>query len=108
MLFVILVLQLHVAGRSFEDEKRRDRFENYLGAAIAGFPNLFMIHGPGSPDVLQTMPLSGERTANWIAESIAHLRANNLGAIEATDEAASMWDDEINAAAAQTLYPLSD
>ena len=24
---------------------------------VAGFPNLFMIHGPGSPGVFFTMPL---------------------------------------------------
>ena len=104
------MLNLNPKGRDglSLQEKWADRFENYLGATIAGFPNLFMIHGPGSPGVLYTMPLGGERTANWIAESIAHLRANNLGAIEATDEAASMWDEEINSAAAQTLYPLTD
>jgi hypothetical protein len=53
------------------------------------------------------MPLGGERTANWIAESIAHLRANNLGAIEATDEAASMWDEEINAGRSADTLPLN-
>jgi len=67
-----------------------------------------MIHGPGSPGVLYTMPLGGERTANWIGESIAYLRQNNLGAIEATDEAALQWDEEINVAASKTLYPLTN
>lgn len=86
-------------------EKWDERFENYLGASIAGFPNLFMIHGPGSPGVLYTMPLGGERTTDWIAECIRYLKENGLGAIEAAPEAAMAWDREINEMANQTLYP---
>ena len=104
------MLNLNPKGRGglSLQQKWSQRFENYLGATIAGFPNLFMIHGPGSPGVLYTMPLGGERTANWIGESIAYLRQNNLGAIEATDEAALQWDEEINVAASKTLYPLTN
>ena len=51
-------------------EKWDGRFDTYLGTAIAGFPNLFMVHGPGSPGVLYTMPLGGERTIQWIADCI--------------------------------------
>ena len=94
-------------GVSLQD-KWSERFETYLGTAIAGFPNLFMIHGPGSPGVLYTMPLGGERTMDWIADCIRYLQQHDLGAMEATDQAAQKWDEEINAAANQTLYPLTD
>ena len=87
------------------EEKWHERFETYLGTAIAGFPNLFMVHGPTSPGVLYTMPLGGERTIQWIGESITHLRAHGLGAMEATDAASAEWDREINETAEQTLYP---
>ena len=82
-----------------------EQFDNYLGTMIAGFPNLFMIHGVGSPGVLYTMPLGGERTTQWIGQCISHLNENNLGALEATDEAAKAWNEEINTMANQTLYP---
>ena len=39
----------------------------YLGLATAGFPNLFIITGPGSPSVLSNMVPSIEQHANWIA-----------------------------------------
>ena len=39
----------------------KDRFYTYLGMAIPGFPNLFMVHGPESPSVLFNMPLGAER-----------------------------------------------
>ena len=87
------------------DEKWSEQFDNYLGTMIAGFPNLFMIHGVGSPGVLYTMPLGGERTTQWIGQCISHLNKNNFGALEATDEAAKAWNEEINTMANQTLYP---
>ena len=43
----------------------------YLGLAIAGFPNLFMITGPGSPSVLTNMIVSIEQHVDWIADCIA-------------------------------------
>ena len=86
-------------------QKWDERFDNYLGTTIAGFPNLFMIHGPGAPGVFFTMPLGGERTTAWIADCIRHLRDNGLGAIEATEDAETDWDREINAIADRTLYP---
>ena len=91
-------------GVSLED-KWTGTFDNYLGTTISGFPNLFMVHGPGSPGVLYTMPLGGERTVEWIAECIQHLRSEGLGTIEATEDACDNWVREINEMADQTLYP---
>ena len=86
-------------------DKWEQRFDNYLGTALAGFPNLFMIHGPGAPGVFFTMPLGGELTTAFIADCIRHVRASDQGAIEATPEAEEGWDQEINAIANRTLYP---
>ncbi len=86
-------------------EKWAGRFDTYLGMSVAGFPNLFMIHGPQSPGVLYTMPLGGERHVAWIEAAVRHLDANGFGAIDATPDAEAAWDDEVNALANRTLYP---
>ncbi len=101
------MLNLNPKGRGGVSlkEKWEERFDNYLGTAIAGFPNLFMIHGPGAPGVFFTMPLGGELTTTWIADCIQHLSENKLGAVEATEAAETDWDREINAIAERTLYP---
>ena len=39
-----------------------------------GFPNLFMITGPGSPSVLSNMIVSIEQHVDLITDSIEHLR----------------------------------
>lgn len=101
------MLNLNPAGRDGVrlKDKWHERFDNYLGATIAGFPNLFMLHGPGSPGVFYTMPLGGERTINWIGDCLRHLEAQGLGSVEATAQAEAQWDEELNALANRTLYP---
>ncbi|MEZ5728129.1 MAG: hypothetical protein R3E48_09150 [Burkholderiaceae bacterium] len=44
---------------------------NYLGLMVAGFPNLFMVTGPGSPSVLTNMIMSIEQHVEFIADCIA-------------------------------------
>jgi len=77
----------------------------YLGVACAGFPNLFLITGPGSPSVLTNMLVSIEQHVDWVADAIGHLRAHGLAAIEPTREAQDAWVDHVNELAAQTLFP---
>ena len=104
------MLKLNPKGRDGVSlrEKWNTRFDNYLGMTMAGFPNLFMIHGPGSPGVFFTMPLGAERQTAWIDSCIRHLDEAGLGAMETTQEAEASWDRELNAIADRTLYPLSD
>ena len=77
----------------------------YLGLAVAGFPNLFTITGPGSPSVLSNMIVSIEQHVDWIADCLAHLRAHGHAAIEATVEAQDAWVAHVNEVGHMTLYP---
>ena len=104
------MLKLNPKGRGGVSlqEKWDARFDNYLGMTIAGYPNLFMIHGPGSPGVFFTMPLGAERQTAWIDSCIRHLEKTGQGAMEATPDAEAEWDREVNGIADRTLYPLAD
>jgi len=77
----------------------------YLGIGSAGFPNLFMITGPGSPSVLSNMVVSIEQHVDWVAAAVEHLESQGLRAIEATQEAQDAWVDHVNEIASYTLYP---
>jgi cation diffusion facilitator CzcD-associated flavoprotein CzcO len=77
----------------------------YLGVAIAGFPNLFTITGPGSPSVLSNMPVSIEHHVEWISDCIAYLRKNHLSTIEATAEGEEQWTAHVAEVANTTLMP---
>jgi cyclohexanone monooxygenase len=77
----------------------------YLGLMTAGFPNLFMITGPGSPSVLSNMIVSIEQHVDWIADCLAEMRKRDLGCIEPTAEAEAAWVAHVNEVAHRTLYP---
>ena len=79
----------------------------YLGLQTPGFPNLFTITGPGSPSVLTNMPTAIEQHADWIADCIAHMRAQGLRRIEATPAATESWVEHVNEAANATLLPMA-
>ena len=55
----------------------------YLGLMVAGFPNMFVVTGPGSPSVKTQMILAIEQHTDWIAACLQHLRAHGYQRIEA-------------------------
>ena len=79
--------------------------QTYLGLTVAGFPNLFMITGPGSPSVLSNMIVSIEQHVDWIAGCLTHLRAHGQATIEAEPGAEEMWVTHVNEVGNLTLYP---
>jgi len=77
----------------------------YLGLMTAGFPNFFTITGPGSPSVLSNMMVSIEQHVDWIADCLAHLRAEGMTTIEPTATAEAGWMTHVNDCAQITLFP---
>jgi cyclohexanone monooxygenase len=90
------------AGLALRD-KWRDGPRAYLGLAMAGFPNLFTITGPGSPSVLSNMIPSIEQHVEWIAECVEYMRARGVARIEATGEAEDAWVAHVNDVADASL-----
>ncbi len=81
---------------------------NYLGLAVAGFPNLFTVTGPLSPSVLSNMVVSIEQHVDWISDCIAHLRASGRSAIEATAEAEDGWVEHVAEVGSYSLFPTAE
>jgi cyclohexanone monooxygenase len=80
----------------------------YLGLMVSGFPNMFVITGPGSPGVKTQMIASIEQHTDWIAECLKHMRDNGHDRIEPTETAEMAWVQHVNAVADSTLYPLAN
>jgi cation diffusion facilitator CzcD-associated flavoprotein CzcO len=81
---------------------------NYLGLAMAGFPNLFTITGPLSPSVLSNMVVSIEQHVDWVADCIDYLRSQGYRAIEATEDAQDEWVQHVADVGSFTLFPMAD
>jgi cation diffusion facilitator CzcD-associated flavoprotein CzcO len=103
------LLRIDIRGRG--EQRLRDKWADgprtYLGLQVAGFPNLFVITGPGSPSVLTNMPTAIEQHVEWISDCIAHVREHGLTSIEATGDAEEEWVDYVRSVAETTLYPLA-
>ncbi|WP_432487884.1 flavin-containing monooxygenase [Kineococcus sp. SYSU DK018] len=78
--------------------------KTYLGLAVAGFPGLFTVTGPGSPSVLSNMVVSIEQHVEWIADAISWSRERGTEVFEATQEAQEAWVEHVNAVADSTLF----
>ncbi len=104
----LLAMDIRGRGEYALGEKWAEGPRTYLGLMVAGFPNLFIITGPGSPSVLSNMIVSIEQHVDWIADCLAYLRAHRYVSIEATDDAEDAWVTHANAVADTTLYPLAN
>jgi cation diffusion facilitator CzcD-associated flavoprotein CzcO/acetyl esterase/lipase len=101
------LLEIDIRGRAGQTLRTKwsEGPRTYLGLTLAGFPNMFLITGPGSPSVLSNMVCSIEQHIDWIADCIGHLRERGLGTIEATAEAESGWVAHVAEVAEATLFP---
>jgi len=94
-------------GQALRDDWRHGP-RTYLGLGVDGFPNLFIVSGPGAPAVLANMVLHAEAHVNWIADCIDHLDKHGYAGIEARLEAVNLWIAECAARAEATLFPKAD
>ena len=76
---------------------------SYLGLAVAGFPNLFTIHGPGSPSAAANFVAAMEQNVEWIGACVSYLREHGFRTIEALPEAQQEWVDQATALVAATV-----
>jgi cyclohexanone monooxygenase len=101
------VAKIDIRGRNglTLNQKWAEGPKTYLGLMSAGFPNLFIITGPGSPSVLSNMIVSIEQHVDWIADCVAWMRERSLEAMEADKDAEDKWVAHVNEVAHTTLYP---
>ncbi|QJQ32618.1 NAD(P)/FAD-dependent oxidoreductase [Sphingomonas lacunae] len=90
-------------GLTLADKWRNGPTAN-LGFMIAGFPNLFMVHGPLTPAALAQMITAGEWQVNYIAGMITDLERDGFSRIDTSIEAEQLWAAEVDATASHTLY----
>lgn len=77
---------------------------SHLGIGVHGFPNMFIIVGPGSPSLLSNVLLSSEEQIDWLAALFAYCRSMGINEVEVTAEAERDWVAHVNERARETLY----
>jgi hypothetical protein len=74
----------------------------------AGFPNLFILAGPGSPSIRVNVMVAIEQHVEWIADLIAEVEQNGIDTVEATVEAEQAWTKHVADTANGTLLVRDD
>ncbi|WOH65284.1 flavin-containing monooxygenase [Bradyrhizobium sp. BWA-3-5] len=82
--------------------------QTYLGLTVAGFPNLFLITGPGSPSVLSNMAVSIEQHVDWVVDRLAAMRDAGFTTIDATETAQAGWAQHMADCSMMTLHRLAN
>lgn len=77
---------------------------NYLGLMTAGFPNFFIVTGPGSPSVLVNMVIGIEQHVDWIADCLRSLEEQRANIIEPQLPDEDKWVQYVNDEADLTLF----
>ena len=101
----LLKMDIRGKGGLALTEKWHSGPRSYLGIAVADFPNLFTITGPGSPSVLSNMLVSIEQHVDWVIDCLAHMKEKNLKVFEAQSQAEDQWVSHVNDVANMTLFP---
>ena len=85
--------------RNAEGQSPTDRWgrgpRTLLGLMTVGFPNFFMVTGPGSPSVTANMAVHNEYHIDWIADCITYLRDHGKSTIEPTLEGEASWTQHV-------------
>jgi cyclohexanone monooxygenase len=74
-----------------------------LGLMTVGFPNLFIVTGPGSPSVLANMAVQNEYHIDWIGDCIAYMQERGFATVEPTEEAQDAWTAHVAEVSAKIL-----
>lgn len=101
------LLKMGIVGRDSQTLAKawQDGPKAYLGLSVHGFPNMFIITGPGSPSVLTNMPRSIEHHVDWITAMLKYVMANDIFEVEAECQAMRLWADHVIDVANATLLP---
>jgi cation diffusion facilitator CzcD-associated flavoprotein CzcO len=91
-------------GRTLAEDWADGPPRTFLGLGTDGFPNLFLVSGPGAPAVLANMVLHAEAHVNWIADAIRYVDEQGCTAIEPTADAVDSWIAECAQRAEATLF----
>jgi len=95
-----------LGGRKLQ-EQWRDGAEAYLGVAVSGFPNLFLLYGPNTNLGHNSILFMIEAQVRYIVECVNELARSSRAWLDVKPEAQLAFNDEVQAALAGTVWATS-
>jgi cation diffusion facilitator CzcD-associated flavoprotein CzcO len=97
-------MELHGLNGQSLRERWRKGAEAYLGIAVSGFPNLFLLYGPNTNCGACSIIFMLERQARYVVKCILQLQARELRYLEIKPEAEAAFNDELQQRNKRTTY----
>jgi len=90
-------------GRTLEQTWSGSRAA-YLGTAVAGFPNLFMIIGPNTGLGHTSMTIMIEANVEYVIDALRAMDAAGVDTVDVRPEVQSAFNDEVQSAMKHTVW----
>jgi cation diffusion facilitator CzcD-associated flavoprotein CzcO len=91
-------------GGALLSERWQAGAQAYLGVAIAGFPNFFVLYGPNTNLGVGTIIFMLERQQRYVTQCIEMLRDQGLRYLDVRPEAEQAFKDEIDRRSSELVY----
>jgi cation diffusion facilitator CzcD-associated flavoprotein CzcO len=100
-----ILVPIRVTGRDGEslNEVWRDGAHAYLGMAVPGFPNMFLVYGPNTNTGNTSVVFFHEAQARWIVQAVRHLDHSQVP-LEVRPEVAARYDQELQSRLAGSVW----
>jgi cation diffusion facilitator CzcD-associated flavoprotein CzcO len=97
---------MRVTGRAGRDLQTvwKHGARAYLGTAVPGFPNFFLLYGPGTGLGHTSIIFMIESQLRWIRSALTALREQGLGWVDVRPEVQTTYDARFRAASARTVW----
>ena len=92
-----------LGGRDL-NETWRDGAEAYLGMAVAGFPNFFMLYGPNTNLGVGSVLAIHESEIRYILDALGELRRNGARYLDVRPEVQRRFNDELQEQLADSVW----
>lgn len=100
------LLPMRVRGRGGRDLHAQwaGSARAYLGTAVPGFPNLFLLYGPNTNLGHNSILLMLEAQVGWVVQAVQHLRRSGTGWVDVRPEVADAFDHWVQERTRRTVF----
>jgi cation diffusion facilitator CzcD-associated flavoprotein CzcO len=93
-----------LGGRSLEDEEWAAGAHAYLGMAVPGFPNFFLLYGPNTNLGHNSIIFMLEIQIDYVLQCLRVMRERGLEYLDLREDAMRRWQEECRVSLARTVW----
>ena len=83
-----------------------DGMEAYRGTTIAGFPNLFMLLGPGTTSPHTSMTVMAEAQINYVIDGLQKMEEQGLATVDVRPDVQTAYNEDLQTKFDNTVWTL--